>query len=661
MFVEGQPAILFVEGPKGSQAAPWISAGPVYEFRLYPGKAHEVLLAFVKVTRGNPPDLGALSVFVLWHYAALLGLVWLSYGLGRRLTRWCEYQSGLEQFVFCTGFGLGIMALLLFFLGILGAIYRSFVLIAIVLLVVTCRDAGKELLIGLRRWPWKTRLHGVLAAATAVVILLPVLLVPLYPPTAFDAIMYHLPYARSYVEGHAVSPVLEARFPVFPQVNEMLFTLALLLVDDVAAQLIQFLMMLLVSLTVYAWASRRHSPLVGLWAASLWLSSPIVLRLAGWAFIDIGLACFATLSAFALFGGFPNNRLHSSIMAGAFAGLAAGTKYSGLFFVAALGLTTLILAIRERKVRYAAGFGLAVLVTGAPWYVYNAYHSGNPFLPFLGRFFGSGFWSPLDTGYIETLIDGYGTGDSVSSLLGLPWSLSFGDFPQRAELSPLYFASLPVLLLAAVFDHRLRALVLLSLGFILFWFWTVPVVRYLLPILPVLSVAIAAVFDRLVLRLPLPGRNAPAAIAGACALVLVLPAWQSAAKIVDAGLPPVTQQDRDRYLGRLVSYRTYQFLNDLRGSDYTLYALYSEDMVYYAKGRVMGDWFGPARFSRIHQKLANGEGLYGELRQLGADYFLVRTDRWPVKLPDDEFFRTHFQLVHSEANVQLYQLAESGR
>ena len=53
LAVEGQPEILFVEGPSGSKPAPWIGVGPVYEFRLYAGKDHQTLLASVRVTRAS--------------------------------------------------------------------------------------------------------------------------------------------------------------------------------------------------------------------------------------------------------------------------------------------------------------------------------------------------------------------------------------------------------------------------------------------------------------------------------------------------------------------------------------------------------------------------------------------------------------------------------
>jgi hypothetical protein len=55
--------------------------------------------------------------------------------------------------------------------------------------------------------------------------------------------MYHLAYAKIYTQTHRLTLTPYLRYPVSPQTNEMLFTLAFLLYDDVSAQLIQFLMM----------------------------------------------------------------------------------------------------------------------------------------------------------------------------------------------------------------------------------------------------------------------------------------------------------------------------------------------------------------------------------------------------------------------------------
>lgn len=600
------------------------------------------------------------ALFALSHYAALAGLALLSYGLGRRITGRCEYASFAAQVAASTGLGLGALALILFILGMAGALHATVVGVTLALIAAGCAGVWKALWTKVLGTPRRVRLQLLLSAAAVVLLLLPLLVLPLYPPTAFDATMYHLPYAKHYVESHAVRPVLSARYPVFPQVNEMLFTLALLVFDDVLAQMIQVLMMVLICLALYAWGSTRYSREAGLLAAGLWLANPLALRVAGYAYVDIGITLFATLGACALFGGLSKHRLHGIVLAGAFAGLAAGSKYSGLFFVAALGVSVLWLAVKERNTRYVVGFATAALATGAPWYLYNAYHSGNPIFPFLAGLFPNRYWSTADTDLFHSTISTYGTGRSFGALIRLPWSVPFGDFPEKGQISPIFFAALPALWLYAAFRTHTRALVLLSTAYIVFWFATAPVMRYVLAILPVMSVAIAVMLDGTLLKLIRPSVKWRIVVAGGLALVFAFAGLRpTAAAVHDAGVPPSTREARNRYLERhITSFRTLQFLNDLKHSGYTLYAMHGEDMRYFADGRVMGDWFGPARFSLIQSKFGDGQALYTELRQLKADYFLVRLDRVTAPLPDDEFFRSHFKFVYAEPSIQLFELTE---
>ena len=48
-----KPELNFAAGDKGSEDAPWIVPGGVYEFRLYKGTEHTELLGTVKVTRSK--------------------------------------------------------------------------------------------------------------------------------------------------------------------------------------------------------------------------------------------------------------------------------------------------------------------------------------------------------------------------------------------------------------------------------------------------------------------------------------------------------------------------------------------------------------------------------------------------------------------------------
>ena len=102
--------------------------------------------------------------------------------------------------------------------------------------------------------PWIDRMFDQLPNCRSVTALLPadrteqrwfqqLWQIPLYPPTAFDATVYHLPLAKLYAREHQLVYGEYFRVPVFPQNMEMLFTLALLLYDDIFAQLIETLML----------------------------------------------------------------------------------------------------------------------------------------------------------------------------------------------------------------------------------------------------------------------------------------------------------------------------------------------------------------------------------------------------------------------------------
>ena len=100
----------------------------------------------------------------------------------------------------------------------------------------------------------------------AVVVSMPLLTWPLYPPTAFDATMYHLAVAKIYSAAHRLVLTPDLRYPIFPQTPHMLFTLALLLADDIAAQLTQLLVLVLLSCAMLAFAGRSLSSRAG-WLA----------------------------------------------------------------------------------------------------------------------------------------------------------------------------------------------------------------------------------------------------------------------------------------------------------------------------------------------------------------------------------------------------------
>ena len=60
------------------------------------------------------------------------------------------------------------------------------------------------------------------AAVGLIAVSAPFFLLALYPPTAFDETLYHLPFAREFVRTGGVPFLPDLRFPVFPQLAEIL-------------------------------------------------------------------------------------------------------------------------------------------------------------------------------------------------------------------------------------------------------------------------------------------------------------------------------------------------------------------------------------------------------------------------------------------------------
>jgi hypothetical protein len=450
-----------------------------------------------------------------------------------------------------------------------------------------------------------------------------------------------------YVAAERIEVTPYLRNPVFPQTAEMLFVVALMFSDDVSAQLIQFLALLCVVAMLFAMGRRFATTRVGLWAGALLLSYPLVVWLGTVAYIDMLLVLFLTAAMYAFLVWREETDTKWLALSALFAGLAAGTKYSALVPVACLGGLSFFFGLRERRTRLPLLFGSLTLLVMAPWYLRNYVYTGNPVWPFLSPVFGYGFWDAADyQGQMVDLLSSHVQLQSLWSFLRLPWDLVFRRFLFHIEapLSPALLLS-PLGLL--VLKRRGLWIVLtVSLGFIVLWFLTAQIPRYLVPILPLASFATAYGLDWAV------GRIAQRAVFLKSSVVTVAVACMLVAPGYFYSLHRVS-------LARsLPTYPAYQYLNNAKGASYVLYALYDENMNYFATGTCMGDHFGVARYRDVLTEGVDGRALYERLRGLGADYLLVNELRTPLPMPTDTWFKEHFRVVSAGANFCLYALRE---
>jgi 4-amino-4-deoxy-L-arabinose transferase-like glycosyltransferase len=615
-------------------------------------------------------------LFASYHFAVTLLLALTCYVLGRRLTYSLTYRSAAEELAFCTGLGLGCTAYLVFFLGVLGLMHLPVMLGTVALVQVACYRVWIDIAQRVRegvRWLIESKgartraLLAFVGGAVGWALLLPIWAMPLYPPTAFDATVYHLAMAKWYLDHGRIVVAEYLRYPLFPHTNEMLHAL-MLPVSDIAAHLVQFLMMLLVGVALYGWGRRLFSVPVGIVAAGLWLGNPLVLWLGGSGLIDLGLALFVVLGIYALLNWLGERReWRWLLLAGAFTGFAAGSKYTALFFVALCGAALAIVAIRERRFVPMLVYGVTALVVASPWYIRSVLHTRNPVEPFLPSIFGySRLWNETDMH--NQLVDWRfkGIGTEPGNLLALPWDLATqqGEFGNDPPMLTVIYWLLPITAFWAARSRRIRGLLAVFVLFTLFWFFSgAQIQRYLLPVLPLLVLATVAAMWRTLRWVRRVGEwiskpQATWALAGLC----LVPGWLYAVgRFEPRGLPPVTQEARDSYLARyLPPYPAHKWLNEQKGADYTVYGLRDDDMAYFTDGLHIGDWLGPGRNADVINALGSGDALYQSLARFKPDFFLVTNHRREYAMPADEEFRRRFRMVYSDNTSQIYEVLHGG-
>ncbi|MFP5288096.1 MAG: ArnT family glycosyltransferase [Thermoanaerobaculia bacterium] len=561
--------------------------------------------------------IGFLALHLL-AFALLAVTAWMA---GRLALRRLE---GLEGVAVSTALGLSLLAHLGFVLGSLGLLARGPLIAGLVAIHVLGLPVWREVE---WHWRWKTALGLFLAAA-------PLFVLAGYPPTAFDETLYHLPYARAFARTGAIPFLPDLRYPIFPQLDEMLFTGMLLLAGDVATHLVQLLATLVTAALLIAWGRGW----AGWLAAAVFLGNPIVVHLAGTAYVEPALTLFATAAVYSLERWRETRARSWLVLLGLFAGSAAGVKYLGLFFVGALLAALLPSALRERRsgdLIVASAAALAVLV---PWYGRLVLHTGNPLFPFYPEVFGPNPWVP-DPVLRGTLAQ------RAADYLTFPWDVVFdrAAVGQQPPFSPAFLFGLPLLAYGFARDPRVRRILGIAVAYSVLHFILPPDSRYMTAVLPLASLALALTLSRW-----RPRDWAPAALA----VLLFLPGWAYGIyRIGRAGPLPVTAEERDLYLTRkLPVYAAVDHLNRAAGQGYTAYALFAENLVYHADGTLLGDWSGPARYDRVLADLADPDALRRRLRELGADYLLIARGKG-VRLPEGSFRR-----IYSDRWAEVYQV-----
>jgi hypothetical protein len=488
--------------------------------------------------------------------AGWIGTLSLAHGLARRIAPWVAEVPALPRFALRLGLGLGVVSLATLALGAVGGLWRAVPWIAIVAATpFTIRGLWLDLrqLVRIPVRGLSSRLTALFVGVTVVLAVLPAFA----PPTAWDALVYHLTGPKLYIEAHHLVHGIDIPHLGFPQGAEMLFTWGMLLTGPELAQLFHATFAVLTFILLGS-ISESFAPGRGWLALALLAAVPSAMSIAGWAYVE-WITMFAGLASLALlvwatdgwgsagqdsFEGegvgrqssesdsarLPGSGMPEWSLAGFFAAQALSTKYTAIGVVVGL---LIFAAWRLRPRRAVVIFAATTTIFTLPYLLKNLLLTGNPVYPF---FLSGVFWDSLRQSFYSRP----GTGLGPLGLLLAPWDatiwgveggVAIGHPSYAATMGPLLLILIPLILLRLGGMRRRRswlAALLIASG-AMYLLWLIGLAsshlllqtRLLFPAIPMLVGLAVIGFDSLD-RAELPGFSVRYVVGALIALVLVL-------------------------------------------------------------------------------------------------------------------------------------------
>jgi hypothetical protein len=476
--------------------------------------------------------------------AWLLALLFAAVGAGRVLLRLARFDCAHleEELLLSLGLGLGALSLGTFLLGLAGKLHllhdRR---------ILGCAAAAA----GAAHWfaaPFRPALlSGRQTGATKVIVSLIAALAALNflgalgPEVLFDSLVYHLGLPKLYLLNGKLGPTPHNVYSGIPFNGEMLYALGLASGGEMTAKVFPWVIGLASAMAVWLVAAEGEGGETGPLAALIFYSIPMVADTTWHAYVDLNW-CFYVLLAFCVLATGPTERrggIAAALLAGTFAGLALGTKYTA---VVAIPLTLILYWRRAvagelsygKCLSLAAAFAFMAALVFSPWLLKNRLFYGNPVFPFFNEAFGGRFqvdWRGLAADA--------GARSAAGMLESLRLFLPKLDNDDRLSLGFCLYLLAPLLFLRRWTNPRARELAVYALAALALWFAGTSMVRFMLFALPALAALLASSVSRgVALRLAV----------AACALngLHSLRLWRSYEtwNVVLAGMP------REEFLSR---------------------------------------------------------------------------------------------------------------
>jgi predicted secreted protein len=591
--------------------------------------------------------------------AVCAGLIFLSwYGLGALCLKTISVQDEDHHLGWAkqTAFGAGIWSLLWYFLGLLH-LYKTFTALISaglgMLLFIFAFSRRQKNIQPVEKFSLISRI----VFALLLFLSLLALSSALAPPTAKDTLLYHFALPKIYANAGGIVDEHYNIAQFLPLGAETHNVWAMLLgrvintrAGEAAAGVIQFSYLLLLLVFVYGWVKeqtqQRSWALLG---ALLIASVPTVYYVAANAYVDLALALYLALATHAAARWWITNKRAYLIQLALALGFALCVKLTAVFLIVPLILLFLFKAESLKKsgaldtpalhnliISALFAICLAALISG-PWYLRTWARTGSPVFPFYLN-----LWSGHAPGW-----------DTERSLMFQFINQTYGGYPKNELdylLAPVKLSLQSQLEQPAFYDGVLGVTFLFGLPLLIYAFWkikpqpeiiiaatfsaalflcwlfTSQQLRYLLPALPPLAVAIiVALFQFSHSDRKLNFHLQTALLVPILTSTLVIVFWFLLANPLPTVLGTESRQD---YLTRRLDYYPYYHLiNTQLPSTVRIWLINMRRDTYHLERPYFSDYmFEDHTIKRFVDQSSNLTELQQRARSLGISHLLVRHD-----------------------------------
>jgi len=459
----------------------------------------------------------ALSLFVAYFGPGLLiSLLIFSF----------SHLSPLELCLTSFSLSVGFLTLLMFFLGTLKILNLNSIVISILLVSLSCLTLWVYLAkrkgslgISLRRKHVSSLLHFadrpfyfIITLALANLVFMAFYHSLCFPQILWDTYTVYAYLGKQIYRqngiplffGSSGSVEWSGNYPMLIPMLYAWFNFSLGRVDDLLSRTIFPVFGIATLASIYAFSRRLHGSTAAVFSIYVLITTPIFFAHLAIGYIDIVLTFYSTLALYFLQKAYEKDDSVYAVLSGFLAGLAAWTKYQGLFLAVIILVFWLLRRISDKsRSSSVASLFLKVLfafiLTASPWYLRNWILLGNPVYPNMFTIFGG---RNLDSWLLSQNYEYWigrwavllGTDRSSDSLLRLPIRLlikddSLNSLGQDGVGFLLTCFGIPSLFIS-LFKRRKNDFLLISWALVYFSLWFVFLyyfIRYLLPVTPALS------------------------------------------------------------------------------------------------------------------------------------------------------------------------------